>query len=317
MSLVTAFLNKKKELGLKDSIKLALIYLVRTAATKSILVPYYISGIIDYYLNPKALKQCNIERLNSPTRIRQEFIDRGIQVINYEIDRADFHRWIREAAFPEEYCKAYGTAFTEKALEHYLSTKLLGLNETDTYVDVAASGSNFYDQAEKIYGCKSFAVDLHLPTNIKDPRLIECDATDMPFEDKSISKMALHCAYEMFENDADINLIKEAGRVLSSGGKMVIVPLYMAHTYYILSGTKSNRRGIEYGKAKRVWWSNENHKTNRFTRFYSLDAFLERVVNNCQSLTVGIYYFTNILDMKQTAADQVYVNFAACFTKKE
>ena len=190
------------------------------------------------------------------------------------------------------------------------------MNETDVYVDVAASGSTFYDQAEKVYGCKSFAVDLHLPTNIKDPRLIECDATNMPFEDKSISKMALHCAYEMFENDADIDLIKEAGRVLSARGKMVIIPLYMAHTYYILSGTKSNRWGIEYGKAKRVWWSNENHKTNRFARFYSVDAFLERAANNCQSLTVEIYYFANILDMKQRADDQIYVNFAACFTKK-
>jgi hypothetical protein len=28
----------------------------------------------------------------------------------------------------------------------------------------------------------------------------------MPFTDESISKIALHCAYEMFENDADINL---------------------------------------------------------------------------------------------------------------
>lgn len=317
MSLVSAFLNKTKEVGLKDSVKLALRYLVITSYTKSTVIPYYIAGIIDFYINPKALKQHDMEKMNSPERIRQEVIERGIQVIDYEIDRGDFHRWIQGIAFPGNYSKAYGTAFTEKALEHYLSTKLLDLNQTDVYIDVAAASSTFYDQAEKNYGCKSFAVDLHLPKNIKDPRLIECDATDMPFEDNSISKIALHCAYEMFENDADINLIKEASRLLRPGGKMVIVPLYMAHTYYILSGTKTNRWGIKYGKAKRVWWSNKNHKTNRFARFYSADAFLERVVNNCQSLSVKIYYFTNMLDMKQKPDDQIYVNFAACFTKKE
>jgi acetylornithine deacetylase/succinyl-diaminopimelate desuccinylase-like protein len=42
--------------------------------------------------------------------------------------------------------------------------------------------------------CKSFAVDLHLPPDKNDPRLIECDATNMPFDDESISKIALHCA---------------------------------------------------------------------------------------------------------------------------
>ncbi len=53
------------------------------------------------------------------------------------------------------------------------------------------------------------------------------------FDNESISKIALHCAYEMFENDADINLINEANRVLRKGGKMIIIPLYMDHIYHI------------------------------------------------------------------------------------
>ena len=84
----------------------------------------------------------------------------------------------------------------------------------------------WYDLAEKRYKCKSFAIDLHLPPDKNDPRLIEGDATDMPFDDESISKIALHSAYEMFENEADINLIKEANRVLTGGKNGYNTSLY-------------------------------------------------------------------------------------------
>jgi len=316
MQLARAFLNKRQEVGIKESTKLALAFLSNRLAGKLTLIPYYIAGITDFYLNPVALKQYDMEQHNVPEKIRKQFIDSGIDVLDYTIDKADFNRWLGEINFPTEYTQAYGHAFTEKALEHYIASALLKLNETDVYVDVAASGSPYYDQAEKKYKCKSYAVDLHLPANREDPRLIECDATDMPFEDGSISKMALHCAFEMFENDADIRFLKEASRVLGIDGKMVIIPLYMAHVYYILSGTKSNRHGINYGKAKRVWWSNRNHNTNRFTRYYSVEAFLERIVNNLDGLSTKIYYFTNEQDLKQKPEDLIYVKFAACFTKE-
>ena len=155
-----------------------------------------------------------------------------------------------------------------------------------------------------------------MPPDKNDPRLIECDAISMPFDDESISKIALHCAYEMFENDADINLIKEANRVLKPGGKMVIIPLYMAHLYHIQSSPKVNRKGIEYGKAKRVW--RDDKYSVRFARWYSVDAFKERVANHedKNKSNLKIFYFTNEKEMKQKPEDRVYVKFAACFTKE-
>ena len=94
---------------------------------------------------------------------------------------------------------------------------------------------------------------------------------------------------------------------------MVIIPLYMAHLYHIQSSPKVNRKGIEYGKAKRVWLED---KSTRFVRIYSADAFKERVANYKDKLNLKIIYFTNEQEMKQKPEDQVYVKFAACFTKE-
>ena len=220
MSLIKSFVDKQNEIGFKNTATLALKYGCAICKRKIDLIstlPYSIPGLVDYHFNPKALKQSDIEPFIENEKIKKEFIDNGFEVIDYEIDKADFTQWLHEVNFPTEYSKAYGEVFTEKALEHYLSSKLLDLNETDVFIDVAAASSPWYDLAEKRYKCKSFAVDLHLPPK-NDPRLIECDATNMLFDDESISKIALHCAYEMFENDADINLIKEANRVITGGG---------------------------------------------------------------------------------------------------
>jgi len=251
MNLLRSFINKTHELGCRKAIQASLTFLFSSAVRKISAFPYYVSGMMDYYFNPNALKQGEIEPFIDNGKIRKEFIANGFEVMDYDIDKADFTQWLHEVKFSKEYSKSYGDFFTEKALEHYLSSKLLDLNENDVFVDVAAARSPWYDLAEKRYKCRSFAVDLHLsPKN--DPRLIECNAIDTPFSDESTSKIALHCAYEMFENDADTNLIKEANRVLKPGGKMVIIPLYMAHFYHIQSSPKVNGKGIEYGKAKRV-----------------------------------------------------------------
>ena len=118
----------------------------------------------------------------------------------------------------------------------------------------------------------------------------------------------------MFENDADMNLIKEANRVLTRGGKMVIIPLYMAHLYHIQSSPKVNRKGVEYGKARRVW--RDDKYPVRFSRRYSVEAFKERVANHRDKLNLKIFYFTNEQEMKEKPEDRVYVKFAACFTKE-
>ena len=121
--------------------------------------------------------------------------------------------------------------------------------------------------------------------------------------------MALHCAYEMFEGDADIRLLPEAQRVLAAGGKMVILPLYMHNLYFADSSPWSDRRGLDYQGAERVW-RDDGHRV-RFSRKYSVDAFLKRVVSNMGDLKLKIYYIEN----EKEVSPICYLKFAAVFEK--
>ncbi len=312
MSQTQFTLESKQERGTRKPAPVLLKY-SRAVMKRITAFPYYV-GMLDFYLNPRVLKRSS--RLTHYDKIREQFVKNDLKVIDYDIDKVDFKQWLQETSFPRQYQDDYGNYFIEKALEHYLSSKLLDLNKKDVFVDVAASSSPWYELAENQYGCKSFAIDLHFPAGTKDdPKFIECDATKMPFENGSISKIALHCAFEMFENDADINLIKEAERVLAPGGKMVIIPLYMADIYMIQSHPRANRRGIVYGKAKKAWY--DDKAVVRFCRIYSVEAFRERVVNHKNHLELEVLYFKNEKEMKMSSTDDVYLKFAARFTKNE
>jgi SAM-dependent methyltransferase len=316
MNLVSAFINKVKETGFKNAVRTTLQFLgseIPRKISAFFTFFYSIPARIDFRFNRKALTQSKTKVATDYEKIREEFITGGFEIEDYEITKDDFTHWLNEVNFPAKYAEGYGKAFTEKALEHYLSSKLLDLNENDVFIDVAAASSPWYDMAGKRYKCKSYAIDLRLPKNNTDPRLIQCDATRMPFAEGSVTKMALHCAYEMFENDADTNLIKEANRVLGKGGRMIILPLYMDHFYYILSNPKANRSGVVYGKAKRVW-RDDKYRT-RFDRHYSVEAFKERVADYKDKLKLKLYYFTNGKQMQQNIDDIIYIKFAACFTK--
>jgi len=311
MNLIKAFAEKRRELGLKEATRLGIRFFCNRAATQY----YSVLAGLDYRFNNNALKRSIVDPLIDSEAIKREFLESGVTVIDYRIDRSDFCWWLQEIQFPESYASAYKEVFTEKALEHYLAAKILVLNKEGVFIDIAASFSSWYELSEKYYKCRSFAVDFLLPPDKNDPRLIACDATNMPFEDESITRMALHCALEVFENDDDINLVKEAARVLKPVGKLVISPLYMLHFYGIWTGLKANRKGIKYGKARRVW--EDIVPRRRFCRYYNVGAFQERIFATTDKMDAKISYITNENEVKQAPEDLVYVKFVACLTKKE
>ena len=266
-----------------------------------------IFGIIDYYLNPFAKKQKNLPPPDYK-KIRADMEHSGLQVIPYNINVADFRRWLDRANFPEEYANSYSSLFVEKALEHYIGAQLLELQPGDTFVDVAAAHSPWFEIAERLYRVNAYALDLSFSPGIQG-RKIGADATAMLLPDGFASKMALHCAYEMFEGDADIRLIPEAERVLAPNGLMVILPLYMHDFYFADSSPLADRHRLDYQGAVRVW--RQPCSPVRFSRQYSVPAFMERVVSHLGSLKLTIYYIENEKDV----APQCYCKFAAVFQK--
>ena len=265
-------------------------------------------GLMDYYLNPSAKKQSELPKQNYE-KIRADMENAGLQVIPYRIDVADFYKWLDKAAFPKEYIDSYGTKFVEKALEHYLGAKLLELGgREDVMIDIAAASSPWFEIAERMYGCKAYALDLSFPEGINEKK-IGADATATPLPDGFATKIALHCAYEMFEGDADIRLIPEAERVLAPGGRMIILPLYMHNFYFADSSPLADRRGLDYQGAVRVW-RDDVHNV-RFSRKYSVNAFIERVVKHLGSLSLTIYFIENEKEVDPIC----YCKFVAVFQK--
>jgi len=85
-------------------------------------------GLIDYYLNPSTKRQSHLPKPDYG-KVCSDMENAGLNVIPYRIDVADFYKWLGKADFPKKYVDSYGPIFMEKALEHYLGTKLLELGE--------------------------------------------------------------------------------------------------------------------------------------------------------------------------------------------
>ena len=264
------------------------------------------TNLLDYYLNPFTKRVSRLFPADHE-KIRKELEAAGLTVVPYRIDGTDFRNWLKEACFPKEYVNSYGKVFIEKALEHYVGSKLLGLKKEDVLIDVAAAHSPWFEIVERMYGCKAYALDLAFPKGINGKK-IGADATAMPLPDGFATKMALHCAYEMFEGDADMRLLPEAYRVLA-GGKMVIIPLYMHNFYFADSSPWTDRRNLDYQGAKRVW-RDDGHRV-RFSRKYSVEAFLKRVVTNLSGLSLKVYYIEN----EKEVSPVCYLKFVAVFEK--
>lgn len=271
-------------------------------------------GLADYHCNRHSLKTSKLTPCNW-AQIRTEMEQNRLPVISYRVDIPAFREWLHQADFPEYYVRGYGSVFIEKALEHYVGADLLGLKPEDVLVDVAAASSPWLYIAQRIYKVKSLALDLKPPTIPLPGHKLAADATMMPFRNESIDSLVLHCAYETFEGDADSQLIPEASRVLRKGGKLLILPLYMHHIYYVDSSPGADRRGVDYQDAKRVWRENSNGKVGlggtRFSRKYSIAALTERVVKYKGSMHLAIYYIENEKEVDQ----KCYLKFAALFEK--
>jgi len=265
------------------------------------------TGVIDFYLNLSAKKQSKLPMPDNE-KIRSDLEAAGVKVISYKIDVDDFKIWLKKASFPERYVNSYGGLFVEKALEHYVGAQLLELRSEDILIDVAAAHSPWFNIAERLYSCKAYALDLSFPAGIHG-KMIGADATNMPIPEGFATKMALHCAYEMFEGDADIRLLPETKRVLAENGRMAILPLYMHNFYFAHSSPFADRRGLDYQGAERVWRDDGNKI--RFSRKYSVKAFVKRVISNLHGLKLKVFYIEN----EKEVDNRCYIKFATVFEK--
>lgn len=233
----------------------------------------------------------------------------GISVQDLNIDIDEYNDYFNKADYATRYPQYYAWNITEKSLEHFVAQQLLQLNSTDVYIDIASEGSPVPEIYHQLYGCETYAQDLSYKPGIHGNK-IGSNAASLPLPDGSVTKMALHCSFEHFEEDSDSGFIKEAARLLRVGGKVVIVPLYLASSYAILTDPFVLRANhVNFEREAIVMavtgWG------NRHGRFYDPLHLSSRVLTVSKELSFSLMCLDNAKDVDAS----VYARFALVGTR--
>ena len=239
--------------------------------------------------------------------------NRGFRLVNLKIDIKDYKKYVRQAKyqdFPYYYNVVIRNNFFEKTLEHYVTAKLLSLSNKDVYIDVANADAPTVEIYSRLYGCKSYRQDLLYQKGIKG-NVIGGDAGNMSVKDGFATKMALHCCFEHFEGNSDINFIKETNRVLQSGGKLCIAPLYLFKKYAIQTDPATlQKKGIPFESDAVLYCAKGFGQQH--SRHYDAAHLMERIKKNLKNLKLTIYVVNNEKEIDKSC----YVKFVALFEKK-
>lgn len=260
----------------------------------------------------------SLEHLKDPSlddRLLKELRDHHIKTSLFSISHNEYKDYLREAGYPEWY---YGGGknekenFVEKTLEHFVSTKFLNLNPDSVFIDIAACNSPFSDIIKKMFGVKDvYQQDLIYPAGIRGNK-IGGYASEIPLPDESVDAVTLHCSLEHFEGNSDTMFFKEMQRLLKKGGKIVVLPFYLAHEYTIhidpvYNFLKFHKPDLNDKKA-RLRYCNWYQF---FSRHYSIDMLKERIVDQTPRLSLEVIKIDNYKEIHPAS----YLRFVGVFTK--
>lgn len=277
-------------------------------------IRYFIRSTLLWNLTCSSIRKPKIlHRFNTNQEIynviKNDLITSGINVVDYIVDIEDYHNYLNKANYNlfSYYNRGKDKNFIEKTLEHYIAARFLNLDKDDIYIDIANDDSPVPEIYSNISGCISYRQDLKYPAGIHD-HTIGGDAGQMPLPDSFASKMALHCSFEHFEGQSDINFIIEADRILKPNGKLCITPLYLADHYYITTDPAITNNGVCFDNDAVIlclkWWKNRHGRT------YDVPHLKSRIIDNTQ-MRLTIFYIKNICDIDSTC----YMKYVALFEK--
>ena len=252
--------------------------------------------------------------VSSSPQIEAEIVQRlqqlGITVEDYEIDVSEYQRYVQAGKYLDEFAEYYAFNRVEKSLEHYVAAKLLHPSSRDIYIDIGSEQSPVPEIYRRLFGLQTYRQDLSYPPGINGDR-IGGNAAQMPVPDSFATKMALHCAFEHFEGDADIGFVREVARVLKPGGSVCILPLYLAQDYAIQTDpvTALSTGGVNFEPDAVIYCA--SGWQNRHGRFYDPEHLVQRICQNLNGLTLKIYRITNA----QAVDSSCYLRFAAVLEK--
>ncbi|MBT3421693.1 MAG: class I SAM-dependent methyltransferase [Bacteroidetes bacterium] len=270
-------------------------------------------------LNPKIktghISKEHLDDLNLDKKILVDFQKIGVAIQNIVVSPLAYKDYISKTNYPNSY---YGGGndnsqnFIEKTLEHYVSFQFLNLKSDNVFIDIAACTSPFYQIVKKKYNLKNaYQQDLVFIKGLHGDK-IGGYASEIPFEGQSVDAVTLHCSLEHFEGNSNVDFFKEMERILKPGGKIIVLPFYLAYEYTIHLDPAFNL--LKFHKSKVDRKANIRYCDWRqyFSRHYDVKTLQTRVLEKVPDLELTIYQLSNYKDIHPSC----YLRFIGVFTKK-
>jgi hypothetical protein len=156
---------------------------------------------------------------------------------------------------------------------------------------------------ERNGGLKVFAQDITYLKGDSHDR-IGGSAHELPLPNGSVDVMTLHCTFEHFEGLVDSQFICEAGRVLSSSGRVCILPLYVARQYTIVRNPFNEMFTRRIDNTERTYWVWSQRYGASHGRFYDIQTLRKRVIDVAEKcgLNVALYRVSNIKEITRAVS---------------
>lgn len=238
----------------------------------------------------------------------------GIKTSRHRINMGAYKKYLSKASYPRTYFGGGDEKnnFTEKTLEHYVSTEFIEFKPKTTFIDIAACTSPFYQLVKILFGVKvSYQQDLIFKKGLHGNK-IGGSASALPLHDNSVDAATLHCSLEHFENNHDTEFFLEMNRVLKQGGKVVVLPFYLAYEYTIHIDPIFNFLRFHHPKRDPEAQLRYCNWYQHHSRHYSPVALKKRILNNVPNLELEIFKVENFREIN----DLCYLRFVGVFTKK-
>lgn len=240
-------------------------------------------------------------------KICEELKEKKLPVRIKKIDYSEYQYWLKRVGYLEkypEYLKIFKDTLNQKSLQHFLSLKLLNVEDrAGIFLDVASSVSIFPEILCDNYNMKKvYRQDLNYDQGIHGDK-IGSFASKIPLPDESVDYMTLHCSIEHFEDGEDVRFLTEAFRLLKKGGAVCIIPLYMADEYIIVTSPSvwhNKYRAYDsmpqLDKRAKIL-INESRK-QRQEKFFDVKTLYEDIYQNYKDkFEIEIAYFENYVEM--------------------
>lgn len=217
-------------------------------------------------------------------------------VVDFKVDKKKYENFLKEINYKKKYPTYYNFNFYEKTLEHFVAFILLNLKKGDKFIDIAAEKSPHSQEFSRLTGCIGYKQDIMFRPGIHGTK-IGGNAAELPVADNFFQGALAACSIEHFEKNSDIKFMKEMSRVLSRGGKVVIIPLYLHKKPFCATDPRCSIPGeVEFDPGIDVHCIKEFQ--NRHGRFYSPGTLLERLIDpNLSRMNFTVYYIKNFKEI--------------------